>query len=131
MEITGWGTTVCGVLVAMGGWESVKYLLNRKANKKKQEAEADVAETKADTDEFHLLKEQLGFCQQQLIEKEARFAEQTDLVRKLYQKIFEQAKKIGELEIAKAHAEAWRCEKGKCEVRRPPQPGLANMEYNS
>lgn len=131
MEITEWGTTICGVLTAMGGWELVKHLLNRKANKKKHEAEAEVAETKADTEEFHLLKEQLEFCQQQLVEKEIRFAEQTEHVRKLNQKIFEQAKEIATLEIAKAHAKTWRCEKGKCKLRLPPQPGLANMEYNS
>lgn len=122
-------TTIGGVLTAMGGWEAVKYLLNRKSHKRKSDASANIEETKAETEEFHLLKEQLEFCQQQLIEKEARFAEQTAIVRRLNQTNFDQAKQIGVLEVEKAHAELWRCEKGRCQRRRPPQPGLANMEY--
>lgn len=32
---------VASLIVALGGWEAVKYLLNRRANKKRENAEAD------------------------------------------------------------------------------------------
>lgn len=35
------------VLVALGGWETIKYFLNRRSEKKKSEAEADSASSQA------------------------------------------------------------------------------------
>ena len=37
-----------GCLTAFGGWELVRYLLNRKSNGRKAEAEAEVAEATAE-----------------------------------------------------------------------------------
>ena len=32
---------VVSVITALGGWEMIKYLMNRKTNRRKEEAEAD------------------------------------------------------------------------------------------
>ena len=40
-------TLFVSVLTALGGWEAIKYFLNRKSEKKKSEAEASSAETAA------------------------------------------------------------------------------------
>ena len=73
--------TALTVLGAMGGVETVKWFLSRKTNKRVAEAEADIAEVRAETDEFHLLRARLEFAEQQLLVKEERFHEQTKLLR--------------------------------------------------
>lgn len=57
-------------------WELIKYLLHRRANSRKAESEADASE-------FSVLRETVIFLQEQLQKKEERFAEQTELVRRL------------------------------------------------
>ena len=68
--------TAASILGTLGGWEMIKYLINRKTNTRKAEAEAD-------SSEFTVLRDTVVFLQEQLQKKEERFAEQTDLVRKL------------------------------------------------
>ena len=58
--------TLVAILTAMGGWELIKYLINRKSNARISEAEADSAE-------LHILKEQIEFLQEQMKQKEERF----------------------------------------------------------
>ena len=72
------GTVIASVLTACGGWEAIKYLLNKETNKR-------IAEAEADSVEFTLLRDTNNFLQEQLQNKEHRFAEQTELVRKLFQ----------------------------------------------
>ena len=60
MDIIG---TLVTVLSAMGGWEAVKWFLNRKSNSRVAEAEADSAE-------LHVMKETYEFLQEQLRQKE-------------------------------------------------------------
>lgn len=62
------------VLGTLGGLEFIKFVAYRKQDGRIKEAQAD-------TDEFHILKEQIQFLQEQLKEKEERFAEQTNLLR--------------------------------------------------
>ena len=40
-------TIIISVLTAVGGWEAIRYFLNRRAEKRKAEAEAESAETAA------------------------------------------------------------------------------------
>ena len=42
------------VLTALGGWEAIKYLINRKPNSRKAEAEADSVE-------FNVLRQTVEF----------------------------------------------------------------------
>lgn len=55
--------SIISMVGALGGWEAVKYMINRKYNKRKEEAEADSVE-------FNVLRETVDFLQTQLQEKE-------------------------------------------------------------
>ena len=69
-------TTIATIIATLGGWEAIKYFLNRKTNKRKAEAEADSVE-------FTVLRQSVEFLQVQLQNKEKRFAEEIEVVRKL------------------------------------------------
>ena len=53
---------VVSVITALGGWETIKYVMNRKTNRRKEEAEADNVE-------FNVLREAMDFLQTQLKKK--------------------------------------------------------------
>lgn len=101
--------TLATILTAMGGWEIVKYLINRKSNARISEAEADSAE-------FKVLKETNEFLQDQLKQKEERFAEQTQIVRSLNNEVLEVTKKLGNTEL---ELQKYRCIRAKCSQREP------------
>ena len=104
--------TVASVLGTLGGWEMIKYLLNRKTNTRKAEAEAD-------SSEFTVLRDTVVFLQEQLQKKEERFAEQTDLVRKLTSENLELTR---ENAMLKAERSLKLCERRNC-MNREPQSG--------
>ena len=97
------------VLTALGGWEAIKYLINRKSNSRKAEAEADSVE-------FTVLRQTVEFLQTQLQEKEERFALQTELVRKLNAEVLELTKDKGKVEL---ELQTYRCIRKKCGQREP------------
>ena len=107
------------VLTALGGFEMVKYLLNRNTNKRKEEAEADKAEAEANSADFSVLRETVEFLQQQLKDKEERFANQTERLRKVQDDYFTllQEKAKADLELQR-----FRCVRPKC-AQREPQNG--------
>ena len=107
------------VIAALGGWEAVKYLINRKTNKRKEEAEADSVE-------FGVLKETITFLQEQLneqvrldAEKEKRFVEQTKRLRKVQDDNYSLLKAKSKLEL---ELQTYRCVVKKC-AKREPQNG--------
>ena len=104
------GTSLGSVVAALGGWEAVRYFLNRKTDGRKAEAEADGVE-------FDVLKETVEFLQMQLKEKEERFAQQTELVRKLNTEVLELTKDKGRLEL---ELQTYRCVRARCSQREPP-----------
>ena len=103
--------TACfaAVLTALGGWEAVRYLIKRKPNSRKAEAEADSVE-------FNVLRQTVEFLQTQLREKEERFAQQTELVRKLNAEVLELTKEKGKVEL---ELQTYRCIRKKCGQREP------------
>lgn len=101
--------TVISVITTLGGWEAVKYLINRKTNMRKAEAEADSVE-------FSVLKDAIVFLQEQLKEKEQRFAEQTDILRKLNLDILEVTKQKAQTEL---DLQRYRCVVKNCRNRDP------------
>lgn len=103
---------IVSVITALGGWEAVKYCLNRKTNRRKEEAEADNVE-------FNVLREAMDFLQNQLKEKERRFAEQTEVVRKLNTEILEATKQKAQVEL---ELQRYKCVVKNC-ARREPQNG--------
>jgi flagellar motility protein MotE (MotC chaperone) len=107
------------LLAALGGWDAVKYLINRKSNKRLQDAQADIATAQATTDEFHSLKEYNEFLQQQLQQKEERFIDQTERLRNCQEREFALMQENSNLKLELATK---RCEVKKC-VNRQPQNG--------
>lgn len=111
---------------SIGGWEAIKWILNRKSNKRIAEAAAEKEELNNERDEVHFLRERLEFKDKQLMEKEQRFAEQTDLVRNLNKQLLDKTIENGNLQARIASLEAERrmklCEKRGC-VDRQPQSG--------
>lgn len=105
-------TVIISAVTTLGGWEMIKYFLNRKTNKRN-------AETESDSLEFGTLRDTVNFLQDQLRQKEERFAEQTELVRELNSENLELTKKLTALEM--------KCEYKICNVRncaqREPQSG--------
>ena len=78
--------TITSIIITLGGFEGIKWgittWINRKTNARR-------AETQADSDEFHLLRERLELSDKQLLDKEQRFHEQTQLVRELNKQLLE------------------------------------------
>lgn len=101
--------TIAAVLGTLGGWEMIKYLINRKTNARKAEAEADSAE-------FGVLRETVEFLQTQLQKKEERFADQTQLVMSLNSENLDLTRRVTLLETEKAMKF---CERRNCGNREP------------
>lgn len=102
------------VLGALGGLDLLKWTANLIMNRRNN---ARMADSQADLSEFHTMKEMIEFLQQQLKEKEERFAEQTGLVRSLNGEVISltQAKAAVELDLA-----LHRCDNLTCPHRLPP-----------
>lgn len=109
MDITTIITIISSVLTTLGGAELFKWLLNRKANSRIKEAEAD-------TSEFTVLRDTMIFLEQQLKKKEELFAEQTEVVRKLNAENLELTRKNAMLE---AERELKLCKRRNCGQREP------------
>lgn len=114
---------ILALLGTLGGFEFVKWAFTRKSNSRIATAEAELAETKADRDDFHLLRERLELADRQLLEKEQRFHEQTELVRSLNVQLLEKTTEVGRLQSRISALEAERemklCERRGCADRQP------------
>ena len=123
MGITTIAASFGGVLTGLGGWEFVKWLLNRKSNKRIAAANAENIELKNEVDEFHFLRERLEFKEKEMLEKEKRFVEQTELVRTLNRQLLDQTIENGKLQARISELEAERkmklCERRGCQERQP------------
>ena len=126
MDINSIITSVVSLIAALGGIEFLKWLWTRKSKTRMAEAEADAAKLKVEKDEFQLLRDRLQYADQQLIENEQRFNEQTNLLRETNRQLLEQIKENGLLSAKVASLEAERAMK-LCQVRmcpkREPQSG--------
>ena len=126
MDISVIVTSVVSLLAALGGLEFLKWLWTRKSKARMAAAEADVAELKAEKDEYYLLRERLEFMDKQMIEKEQRFNEQTNILRDTNKQLMDSVKENGLLAAKIAALEAERamklCQVRNCQ-RREPQSG--------
>lgn len=126
-ETTTWWQIVIAIFGSLGGLELIKWLFNRKANARLALAEAESAE-------FHTLQETTEFLQKQLQEKEERFVEQTNRLRKTQDELFmaKEAEYAARIELVQK-----KCEDLPCPFRRPPnahtppKPGLTIEEYHN
>jgi len=134
-------STIVGLLGVLGGWEGIKYFINRKSNKRINESEADKKEIETDSDEFHLYKERIEELRTtnaevnkqnyELIKacevKEEIIADKTSKIRELQEARIEDTKRIGELEKQVQFYKNWKCfrEYGRgeedCTRRKPAQ----------
>lgn len=105
-------TTIATIIATLGGWETIKYFLNRKTNKRKAEAEADSVE-------FTVLRQSVEFLQVQLQNKEKRFAEEIEVVRKLTTENLQLTSENVKLKIERSLK---LCERRNC-AQREPQSG--------
>ena len=105
-----------GCLTAFGGWELVRYFLNRKSNGRKAEAEAEVAEATAERMKLENFLKAFEFSQEQLHLKEERFAELLNDYREAVRQNIEYERRIGEL-LAERSLKL--CEVKKCGGREP------------
>lgn len=127
MDITATWQLILAFVGAMGGLEGVKWLINRKTNTRLAIAEAESAE-------FHLLQETNTFLQQQLQNKEERFVEQTELLRKTQRDLYEAKEREYEARLELAQK---KCEDQNCPFRMPPnaqtppRPGLTKEQYHA
>lgn len=126
MEILTLITSFGGVITALGVKELLMWFLNRKTNKRIAAANAENIELKNEVDEFHFLRERLEFKEKEMMEKEKRFVEQTELVRTLNRQLLDQTIENGKLQARISELEAERkmklCEKRGC-IDRQPQSG--------
>lgn len=107
-----WIGIIATVLTALGGFEFVKWLVARKTGKRVEEATADESE-------FSVLRKQVEFLQEQLLKKEERFAEQTDMLRKVTARELELTR---ENTMLKTERSLKLCERRMC-AERMPQSG--------
>lgn len=103
------GEKIISVIVALGGFEFVKWLATRKSRMR-------IADAQADREDFQVLKDATVFLQEQLKEKEVRFADQTEIVRKQNSKINELTIQVGKLELEN---QRYRCVVEHCPKREP------------
>lgn len=106
-----WWETALAITGAMGGVETIKYFLERRVNMRR-------AETQANTDDFHMLRETIEFLQAQLRLKEERFVEQTERLRDIQRQLFEETERRHRSEIDLA---VTRCDVLDCPSRHPPR----------
>ena len=111
-----WVENLVLVLGAVGGFEFIKWLFTRKSSGR-------VAEAEADTDEFRYLRERIEFADKQLLDKEQRFKEQTDMVRDLTRQRLEKQTEMGNLQSKLSELLTERkmklCERRGCQDRQP------------
>lgn len=111
------------IIGTLGGFELIKYFLNRKSNSRMAAADADSAELKNDVDEFHFLRERIEFKDKQLLEKEERFVKQTEHIMQLNRQLLEQTIENGKLQAENSALRAERkmklCEVRNCSAREP------------
>ena len=99
MDIVGILTSLGGILGGLSIWEAIKYVINRKTNKRKEEAEADQSE-------FAVLREIAVFMQEQLKGEVERYADQTKRLRKTQDENFRLLREIETLKLAMVKAGA-------------------------
>lgn len=107
---------ITAVITALGGWEAIKYFINRKTNHRKEEAEADSVEFGVLRETITFLQEQLHAQVQQDAEKEKRFVEQTQRLRKVQDDNSQLMQEKSKLEL---DLQMYRCVTKKCPNREP------------
>jgi hypothetical protein len=143
MNLTEILSTVGVAVGAFGGFEFIKYLLNRRTNGRVAEAEADDAELgvfirrvealdkqlEVKDNQINLKDEQIKAADSRYSEQLKRYDEQTERLRAIQDECSQLQNKISQLELKCAHAQLWECQRASCKQRKPSNPLLYGMEY--
>lgn len=105
------------VIGAVGGLEAVKWIATRKSAGRMARAQAISEESSALSAREKLYEDTILFLQNQLKEKEERFALQTDELRKATASELQLTRRIGSLEL---RLQSCRCDRFSCRERIPP-----------
>ena len=107
-----------GLVTALGGWEFVKYLLNRKSNSRIAEANAGIKEIEREERELGVMKQLVESLQKRIEQQDEKIKELNDRLDKLYEEKHEQervnndlVRENNELKVALKEAEkniCWR-----------------------
>ena len=92
MDMMSIASTVASLIGTLSIWEMVKYFLNRKTNKRKEEAEADSAE-------LAVLRETINYLQEKFKESLERYDDQTARLRKTQDENFQLLREKAMLEL--------------------------------
>lgn len=128
-----WYEIVVCILGAIGGLDFIKFLTKSIFNRKNN---ARMADSEADASEFHILREEIVFFQQQIKDKTSLVRKQNAEILELTNNIataeIEHAKEIAALEIQMMQV---KCVDKNCPFRlppnayTPPKDGLTKEEY--
>jgi hypothetical protein len=112
------------MIVALGGFEAVKYFINLKSNRRKAAADASGAST-------DVLIKQLDTLSKRVDNAEADLRESNDRCTILLEEKLSLVQEKAELEIELTKVRFWKCEVEKCKKRIPPQYDKAEVEEES
>ena len=125
-----WIQDISAIVIAFGGLELLKWLYTRKSKSRVAEAEAELAQLKADKEQYHFLRERIealnkdiASYQQSARDTRQQYDEQTQHVRTLNQKLIDKEQENGDLKAKIAELLAERkmklCERRGCGDRQP------------
>ncbi len=93
------------------------HLINRRANARLKEEEAEQAEVETEEQKFTLLERRCAFLEQRLIDADKRDVDKTAQIRRLNELILTEREEKFNLRIELALK---RCDRKKCKNRQPP-----------
>lgn len=103
-------SVIVGIIAAVGGLEAIRYLTNFRSYRRSEKAVAT-------RNEFQTIMDTTQFLQQQLLEKEKRFAEQTERLREIQDLFFKEKERRHKAEL---ELSVKRCNDISCPFREPP-----------
>lgn len=105
-----------GLVTALGGWEFIKYMLNRRSNSRIAEANAGIKEIEREERELGVMKQLVESLQKRIEQQDEKIKELNDRLDKLYVEKHEQervnndlTRENNELKVALKEAEKHIC----------------------
>ena len=135
-----------GLVTALGGWEFIRYMLNRRSNSRIAEANAGIKEIEKDERELGVMKQLVESLQKRIEQQDEKIKELNGRMDKLYEQLHERerennslVRENNELRLALKEAEHNLCVRpdDECFKGRLPKrtycrlKKLANGDYDS
>lgn len=158
MEQITWWQNLAVILGAIGGFEFIKWLFNRKTEKRLNDLEVKQKEFELDEKRIEELHESIDKANElndnllqrisnvntaldkqidrnrelsdRLYKSEQEVNRVNDLLTEEQRKTADYEKKLGRSNRLIDHYKNWKCEKADCAYRQPPNPTLLGKEYS-